>query len=225
VSVVAPSAHSPPEREPSTAFPRAGERIVHFESSPGKVGIEVENADSLIERNASPGYPHTGPMLNGSVAAFLVDSVREQRRQPNIEITVSVLGPPLRADEEARRRAQINNFFANEAELSGLEVRVNRTEGLGSLRYAIPLVVLAGLVAGVFYANLGTLSRVDYLTALGYLVFITIVWVMLWDPIEKLLFDSYFIWLRVRALRKLAAARIVFVYRPSASAPSDASLG
>jgi len=67
--------------------------------------------------------------------------------------------------------------------------------------------------------NLGTSSAVDYLTALAYLVFITIVWVMLWDPIEKLLFDSYFIRLQSRALHKLAAAKIAFVYGSTPAAP------
>lgn len=186
---------------------------MHFATSPGKVEVEAKDLDGLFDRTAAPTYPHTGPMLNRTVAKFLVDSVREQRRTPEVEVTVTFRCPPLPAEEEASSRAQMSSFFSNEAELAALDLRVNRTEGLGSLRFAVPLVVVAGLVAGALYVNLGTSSAVDYLTALAYLVFITVVWVMLWDPIEKLLFDSYFIRLQHRALRKLAAAKVAFSYR------------
>ena len=84
---------------------------------------------------------------------------------------------------------------------------------MGSLRFATPLVLLAGLVAGLLYVQLGTIDASDLFLALAYLIFITIVWVLLWDPAEKLLFDSYLLRLQYRALHKLAAAKIVFVYR------------
>jgi Na+-transporting NADH:ubiquinone oxidoreductase subunit NqrE len=73
----------------------------------------------------------------------------------------------------------MSSFFANEAEFAALDLRVNRTERLGSLRLAIPLVALAGPVARALYVNLGTSSAFEYLVALAYLVFITIVRVML----------------------------------------------
>lgn len=215
----ASSAENDPVRVVGSASGRNGEPIVHLATVPGKVEVRVRDLDALFDRTVSPTYPHTGPMLNRAVAKFLVDSVREQRRTPEVEVTVALQTPPLGAEEEASHRAQMSNFFANEAELAALDLRVNRTEGLGSLRFAIPLVVLAGLVAGALYVNLGTSSAVDYLTALAYLVFITIVWVMLWDPIEKLLFDSYFIRLQSRALHKLAAAKIAFVYGSTPAAP------
>jgi hypothetical protein len=94
---------------------------------------------------------------------------------------------------------------------------------MGSLRYAAPLVAVALLVMGLLYSQVGALSGTGYLIALTYLVFATIVWVMLWDPVEVLLFDSYFIRSRIRALRVLASAAVEFTYRsttPLSSGPS-----
>ena len=48
------------------------------------------------------------------------------------------------------------------------------------------------------------------LVAPFYLGFITIVWVLLWDPIEKLLFDAYRLKSRIVALEKLGRASIQF---------------
>ena len=192
-----------------------GEPIVSLASTPGQVGVTIADLDSLFEQDLPPAYPHRGPMLNRSVAKVLVDSTREQRRIPRVELVVSVRTPPDVPEREAATRAQMRSFFANEAELAALDLRVNRTEGLGSLRYALPLVLLAGLAAGALYTNLWTLGDADYLAALAYLIFITIVWVMLWDPLEKLLFDSYFLRLQIRALQKLEKAQITFRYDPA----------
>jgi hypothetical protein len=97
---------------------------------------------------------------------------------------------------------------------------VNRLEAWGSLRYALPVVAIAGVMAALL-ANPTTLGVPGYLTELAYLAVVVVIWVMVWDPIEKLLFDSFFIRLRIRALRKLVAARVVFIYRPSSSVPSE----
>ena len=95
---------------------------------------------------------------------------------------------------------------------------MNRTEGWGSLRFAIPLVLFAALIAGLLSTNPSALGGSTYFTAIAYLVFITIVWVMLWGPIEKLLFDSYFIRLRIHALEKLAGAKVSFRIGPAPAA-------
>ena len=192
--------------------------------SPGKVEVELKDLDSLFDRNAPTTYPHAGPMMNRTIATFLVDSVRQHPPVPKVEVTVALRCAPLPPEEEARTRVAMNRFFANEAELAELDRRVNRAEALGSAWYSIPVVALAGIVAGLLY-TLGYSSPLsprasDYFVVLVYLVFITVVWMMLWDPLEKLLFDSYFIRLRIRALRKLAAAPVTFVYRPLASAPA-----
>jgi hypothetical protein len=43
---------------------------------------------------------------------------------------------------------------------------------------------------------------------------VVVIWMMVWDPLEKLLFDSYFIRLRIRALLKLSGAEVLFAYSP-----------
>ncbi|MGD0588124.1 MAG: hypothetical protein ABSA63_04950 [Thermoplasmata archaeon] len=178
------------------------------------MAVELKNLDSLFDSDATRTYPHTESMVNKSVAKFLLDSVRLDRRKPKVELTLAFRSPPLAPDEEERVRAQLSRYFAIESKLAVLDLSVNRTEGVGSLRFAIPVVIVAGLVAGYLSLNTSLLGP-SYLTALAYLIVITIVWVMLWDPIEKLLYDSYLIRLRVFALRKLAAAKITFVYRPT----------
>ncbi|HYA70302.1 MAG TPA: hypothetical protein VEH28_02905 [Thermoplasmata archaeon] len=198
----------------------SAEPIAHFGSTRGRVEVHLSSLEGLYDRDSRPTYPHAGPMIDDSVAEFLLAAAREQRRVPKIEVVLNLDSRPLGPDLEAATRAQVHSFFANEAELAALDVRVNRSEGVGSLWYAVPLVAVALLVAGLLYANVGTLNGTGYLTTLTYLVFITIVWVMLWDPFEVLLFDSYLIRSRVRACRKLAAASVVFVYPSAAGAKS-----
>ena len=193
-----------------------GEAVAHLETSPGRIELRLRDLNALLDRETRPTYPHTSPVVEGSVAKFLLTSAREQRGQPSLTLVVSLGSSPLGADEEVAARTHLSRFFANEAELASLDLRVNRREGLGSLQFAVPLVVIALLVAGLLYSQLGTLSGAGYLDALSYLVFITIVWVMLWDPVEVLLFDSYFIRSRVRACRKLANASVEFAYRTDA---------
>jgi len=200
------------------APPLDGETIVHFVSSPGIVKVELPDLDSLLDRSAPPTYPHRGPMLNNTVARFMVDTVREARRSPEVEVTITLRSSPLLPQEEAGARVHMSHFFANEAEVSALGQRVNRTEAWGSLRYALPGVIVAGLIA-LLLTNPSAFSIPVYLAELGYLVVVVVIWVLVWDPVEKLLFDSYFIRLRIRALHKLAAAKVVFAYRPGASAP------
>jgi len=205
---------SPPRSEAEKGARLIKEELVPFETSSGKVAVELKNLDSLFDRDATLTYPHTESMLNKSVAKFLLDSVRLSRRNPKVELTLAFRTPPLRPEEEESTGAHMSRYFTIEAKLAVLEQNVNRTEGVGSLRFAIPVVIIAGLVAGYLSLNTSLLGP-SYLTALAYLIVITIVWVMLWDPIEKLLYDSYLIRLRIYALRKLAAVKIAFVYLPA----------
>jgi hypothetical protein len=189
------------------------DELVPFQRSPGKVGVVLNGPDAIFDPDAPPTYPHTEPMVNRSLAKFLLDSVRLDRRRPSVDLTLAFRTAALSAKDEENIRTKVSRYFAVEAKLARLEQNVNRSEGVGSLRFAIPVVIIAGLVAGYLSLNTSLLGP-SYLTALAYLIVITIVWVMLWDPIEKLLYDSYLIRLRVFALEKLAAARVVFVYRP-----------
>jgi hypothetical protein len=199
--------------EDKRGAPLEGESITPFGKSPGHVEIFVNNVDSLFDWDARPTYPHGGPMLNEGVARFMVSAAREAPRSPEVRVAVTFRTTALRTEEEAGTRAQVNHFFANEAKMAELDLKVNRVEALRSLRFAIPVVIIAGLIAGLI-SSVSTSGGAPYLTELAYLSAVVIIWVMLWDPAEKLLFDSYFIRLRIRALHKLARAKINFVYRP-----------
>jgi hypothetical protein len=198
--------------------PILGEPLVHFVKTPGQVEIAVRDLEALLDRAATPSYPHAAPALNSTVTQFLIDSAREDRRSAEIAIGVAVQDVPWRTEDESGIRAKFASFFANEAEMVALGQRVNSTEAWGSLRYAIPVVALAAFVAGLL-TNPSTLGVPSDVSQLGYLVVVVVIWVMVWDPIEKLLFDSYFIRLRIRALQKLARASVSFVYRPPTATP------
>jgi hypothetical protein len=214
---------SDPGNHGNELLPSEGEPVAHLARHPGKIEVHLPSLGSLFDRTSPPSYPHTGPMVERSIAKFLLDSAREDRRRSEVAVVFAIDGPPQGAVVEAAARSQVNRFFANEAELAALDLRVSRSEGLGSLQYAIPLVAVALLIAGLFYSQLGSVSGAGYLDTLSYLVFITVVWVMLWDPLEVLLFDSYFTRRRLRALRKLAAASITFEYATGSGSPSATS--
>jgi hypothetical protein len=206
------------ERHP----PLAAEPSVHFERTPGKVEVDVGSLDSLFDWDGMPTYPHTGPMLNATVAEFILDTAREDRHSSGIEIIVGFRDSPIRPEEEAGLRAKLSSYFANEVEVAELGMRVNRIEALGSLRFALPIVVVAAFFAGLL-SSPSTFHIPDYLDTFAYLIVVVIIWLMVWDPIEKLFFDSYFIRLRIRALQKLVAAKIVFVNRPATATPTNPS--
>lgn len=192
----------------------ASEPLVHLTQTTGRVEVRVRDLGALFDPEATPGYPHEGPMVNPSIAEFLIDAVREQRHQPKVEVVVLVEKPPSDPEMESRVRAQLGRFFANEAELVGLQIRVNRTEGLESLRYALPLVVLAGLVAVIASSGVLEGELPPGLLSFIYVVFVVVVWVLIWDPIEMILFDSHLFRLRMRALRKLESATYTVVRHP-----------
>lgn len=200
-------------RTPDPIASLPSETVPSLRQKPGTIEVHLPNLDALLDRTRTPPFPHVGPVVEPSIAKFLIDCVREQLGQREIEVVVHLDQDPLAPNAEAEARAHMRRYFATEAELTSLELRVNRSEGFGSLRYAIPLVLAALLVAGLFYAQLGGTTGVSYLEALTYLVFITIVWVLMWDPLEMLLFDSYMIRRRLRALNKLAHGPMTFVYR------------
>ena len=204
---------STPDGSPSSAD--AVDAVRSLRQEWGRVDVRLPNLDALFDRSTPPTYPHTGPMVERSVAKFLVDATRQQRRRPEVEVVLGLEGPPLSTATEDDTRHRVHRFFGNEAELAALDLRVNRAEGVGALQFSIPFVLIALLAAGVLYVHVGVASGAGFIETLVYLVFITIVWLMLWDPLELLLFDGYLIRRRLHALKKLSRARVTFAYRPS----------
>lgn len=178
--------------------------------------IEATNADALFDNQTKPAYPHTGPMVEPRLGAYLEELARERPRSSSFEIRVTLNAPAMDPADEDRVRRQIQTFFVEEEQLAQLHFRVNRREAVGFLPIGMPLVIVALVAAGLLYVVPGATSPDlrTLLTALLYLLFISVVWVLLWDPIEKLLFDGYLLRSRMAALSKLGAASIRFTYVP-----------
>ena len=189
----------------------------------GPLRVEVPSIDTLFDEETQPRFPHTGKMMDDRLQLFLENLARERRKQKSLEVEVAVRGPSVGAESEGRARDQMHAFFACEKVNADLDLKVNQVEGWGSFRYGIPLIALALVFAGVFYFIVPATadSALEaFIGAFLYLLFITVVWVMLWDPIEKLLFVAYFLKTRQHALAKLSVAPVRFVYTGGASAGS-----
>ena len=177
--------------------------------------VEALDASALFEEPPPAVSPHPVRAVRPALARYLEAGARAERRAPTLCVEVVLHAGPLAPAEEDRVRRDLERYFAEERAFAELELRVNRTEGWGSFRFGAPLVLVALLVAGALYLELGDqlgTSLVAFFTALVYLVFITVVWVLLWDPTEKLLFDAYFLRARAIALGKLARATIRFTH-------------
>jgi hypothetical protein len=182
---------------------------------PTTVRVVAHDAASLFDRDPSVAPPRSGRSLRPEVARFLELEIRAKPRSPAVALEVDLGESPLAAGDEERLREEIRSFFVDEERMVARELRVNRVEGWGAFRTFLPLIVVALAVAGLFYIELPRLDAAGLgalLTALVYLLFITVVWVLLWDPTELLLFDAYFLRSRLRAVRKLAAASVRFRY-------------
>lgn len=223
-AVVAHASDGPPESSPSEQ-PRGPEPLVNTALTSARVVVNLPSLPALFEPSGSSSYPHSGPMVEHSVADFLVRMERARRRQSKAEVEIVLSRSQPTPQEEEAARAQFHRFFANEAEMADLDLRVNRAESIGALRYSVPFLLLAGVAAGI----LSTTSVVEgggaNILTLVYLFFLVILWVLLWDPIEMLLFDSYILRLKRRAQRKLASAGVRFVYRPLAPQAAAADSG
>ncbi len=191
-------------------------------ADPEPLTVEVPSVDALLDRDARKVVPHRGPMLTAGLAEFWESVAREERHRSAVDLRVRVRGPPARAEAEEAVRAAVHDYFATETGLAQRDVRVNRGEGWGALRAALPLLVVASILAGVFYYLVPSLDPrpgVDALSALPALLFGVITWVLLWDPIEKLLFDGYLLRRRCVALEKLSRATLLFDYADGAREP------
>jgi len=47
------------------------ETLVHFERSPGSAKVELHDLGSRFDQDVTRDYPHSGPMVNPSVAKSL----------------------------------------------------------------------------------------------------------------------------------------------------------
>lgn len=187
------------------------------DSAPVLFRVEVKDLDALFERRTEPSFPHASRVVDARLAGYLENLVRERRRTPAIELDIALRETSHSPSEEDIARRDLREYFLAERQIAELELRVNQREGWGFFRRTFPLLVLALALAGLFSVYGPSFPKGpvgELLTALFYLLFITVVWVLLWDPIEKLLFDAYLLRARIAALQKLGEASVLFTHRP-----------
>jgi hypothetical protein len=164
--------------------------------------VDTPASDSLWEDEWT--FPFRGPTLKDTVAAYLENHTRCARTTPAIDLTFRFADPPLTPEAEAEFLRNYHAFFEVKAEDAELDRDVNRREGLRSLYLGTATSILAAVLVVLLDLTFG-------LRAYGiYFILLVLVWVLMWDSIEKLVFDSMFLRMRARALVKLRDARVTF---------------
>lgn len=184
------------------------------EVTPLNLRVEARNLDALFDRDTEPSFPHVARRVDKRLADYLENLVRERRQAGAVTLDIVLRESSGSPAEEEAARDDFRTYFLAERQVAHLELRVNQREGWGFLRRTFPLLIVALALAGFFtiYGPRFPTGPVGELTtALFYLLFITIVWVLLWDPIEKLLFDAYLLKSRIAALERLGEAHVRFI--------------
>ncbi len=149
-------------------------------------------------------FPFRGPTLKPPVAEYLENHVRRARTTPAVDLTFRSADPLPTPQEQAEFLRNYRTFFDVKTHGAELERAVNRSEGLRSLYVGIAISAIAAIIVVGLDLNFG-------LRAYGiYFVLLVLIWVLMWDSIEKLVFDSMFLRMRARALAKLRDARVSF---------------
>ena len=176
---------------------------------------------AVLDRDEPEGYPHEGVGLADGVGEYLEQLAREKFRSQRltVEIAVRAGSPDPRAEEEVRDA--IRRYFGSELDAAELELRVNQREGWAVFGWAV-LFTLAFIVGAVLlyllFPNLGSHELFSYLLAGAVIIF---VWVLIWDPFEKVTYTAQLMRYRNRALEKLRTATFRFIYAgPPTPGPS-----
>ncbi len=150
------------------------------------------------------GFPFRGPILRAPLAEYLENQARRVRSAASVDLTIHAGDAPLDAEAQTRFVRNYRSFFEVKFDGVELERAVNRREGLQSLYVGVATSLVA--LALVVFVDVG----LGFHTFAIYFVLLVLVWVLMWDSIEKLVFDSMFIRMRARALAKLRDAQVTF---------------
>lgn len=150
------------------------------------------------------GFPFRGPILRAPLAEYLENQARRARSAASVGLTIHAGNAPLDAEAQTRFVRNYRSFFEVKFDGVELERAVNRREGLQSLYVGVATSLVA--LALVVFVDVG----LGFHTFAIYFVLLVLVWVLMWDSIEKLVFDSMFIRMRARALAKLRDAPVTF---------------
>ena len=167
-----------------------------------RLRIDLAPAEEIWEEGG--GFPFRGPILRAPLAEYLENHARRARTAPSVDLTIRSGDAPLDAEAQAQFVRNYRSFFGVKFDGAELERAVNRREGLQSLYVGAATSLVA--LAFVAFVDVG----LGFHTFAIYFVLLVLVWVLMWDSIEKLAFDSMFIRMRARALAKLRDAQVTF---------------
>lgn len=172
-----------------------------------RLAVGATRPEDLFEEGS---FPYRGPMLKGPVRDHLLTRVRMARTTPDVELDFH-FERSLTDEEKVRFERDLRSYYEvsmdeAHAELRASHVEARRTFILGligsviALAIAVPLRLYFGFD---FYI-------IEFLC-------IVVVWILMWDSIEMLLWDAMLLRMRCNATRKLRDA--VIRYAPASSPP------
>ena len=184
------------------------------EISSARLQLPLSDLDALYGSEDDAEYPHIGKTLDAGVASFIENLAREQKRKTSLELEIDVSDGTSSPSAEAAATEAIHTYFATEGIPAIHELKVNQNEGNGSLMYVLPsiIVMLVAITLGAFFFIANPADVPIYVLVLPGSFLVILLWVFIWDPLEKILFNSYFLQFRVDVLKKLATVPIRYVY-------------
>jgi hypothetical protein len=164
---------------------------------PAVLRLPVRSLEALLDGSGSPVLREH---LHPDAAEFLYDEAAEHPPERGYRVVVKA---PPDADRAGEVPAVLRAHFAAEAQRARRELRGEWSRGLKSLGFAVAVVVLLFLFQEfLLQSGDGPLRRM-----LGQ-SFIIISWVVLWIPLEALLFSRLPLRRRCRVLEALSRADV-----------------
>lgn len=175
--------------------------------SPLRLPVETARPEELFEEGS---FPFHGPVLKDSVKDYLLTRVRTARTVPDVELDFH-FDRELTEEEKARFERDLRAFYEVAMDEAQAAIRVNHIEA----RRAFVLGLIGSVIALAVAIPLRVYAGFDFYI-IEFLC-IVVVWILMWDSIEMLLWDSMLLRMRFNATRKLKDSTIR--YTPASRAP------
>jgi hypothetical protein len=155
------------------------------------VVLEVETVDQIFNSSdANPFSEHEGAALGEAALDHLLTRLQLQPLQDwgNAQLVVRLPADQITPDLEPRLGAAIGRYCRARIEENDLQVRLSRQQHTVGMVVVVVLVLAVIVIAYLLFTTVwvGASDTVKTLVAASISVF---AWVILWDPLEALLFD------------------------------------
>lgn len=133
---------------------------------------------------------------------------RPARNWDNARLVIKLPADKITPDLQLKTTEAVRRYVDAKIEDNMLTIRVSRTRGLIGLLIVIVISVIVLALTTLLLA--GPLANVSEVARSWILAFVGIfVWVMLWDPLSKLLFEWVEPWLQSGILRRIKEMAIM----------------